>query len=268
MPPQEITNRPSPLPENWLRKFFRSADLDASYRNLDGVRHFHAETMRGRIRSLQLRFADAWNHFDQAQSLISESPKTIPNLVRQFVLEIYSFNNALLERPVSSDCPMAEFSLPPLDPKILDEYPEIRYVLELRRNSEAMLRLHTGELDRARAIYESLLKEKPMNKAELLVVYYLGLAACEAQGGACEKVEDHLESASLAAQTLQKTLNQASAAAQLNAFYKFTGNGQKAMEWKLFLSRLNCPQETISLFTLRAEKIHKRCSEKGRLVLL
>ena len=58
------------------------------------------------------------------------------------------------------------------------------------------------------------------------------------------------------------------AAAQLNAFYKFTGNGQKAMEWKLFLSRLNCPQETISLFTLRAEKIHKRCSEKGRLVLL
>ena len=179
MPPQEITNRPSPLPENWLKKFFRRADLDASYRNLDGVRHFHAETMRGRIRSLQLRFADAWNHFDQAQSLISESPKTIPNLVRQFVLEIYSFNNALLERPVSSDCPMAEFSLPPLDPKILDEYPEIRYVLELRRNSEAMLRLHTGELDRARAIYESLLKEKPMNKAELLVVYYLGLAACQ-----------------------------------------------------------------------------------------
>ena len=96
----------------------------------------------------------------------------------------------------------------------------------------------------------------------------LGLAACEAQGGCAEKVEDHLESASLAAQTLQKTLNQASAAAQLNAFYKFTGNGQKAMEWKLFLSRLNCPQETISLFTLRAEKIHSRCSEKGRLVLL
>ena len=149
MSPQEITNRPSPLPENWLKKFFRRADLKTSYRDLEGVRHFHAETMRGRIRSLQMRFAEAWKHFDHAQALISESPKSIPNLVRQFVLEIYSFNNALLERPVSSDCPMAEFSLPPLDPKILDEYPEIRYVLELRRNSEAMLRLHTGEVDRA-----------------------------------------------------------------------------------------------------------------------
>ena len=267
-PPQEITNRPSPLPENWLKKFFRRADLKTSYRDLEGVRHFHAETMRGRIRSLQMRFAEAWKHFDHAQALISESPKSIPNLVRQFVLEIYSFNNALLERPVSSDCPMAEFSLPPLDPKILDEYPEIRYVLELRRNSEAMLRLHTGEVDRARSIYESLLNDKPMNKAELLVVYYLGLAACEAQNGVTAEAEAHLENASLAAQTLQKILNQASAAAQLNAFYKFTGNGQKAMEWKLFLSRLNCPQETISLFTLRAEKIYNRCSEKGRLVLL
>ena len=110
--------------------------------------------------------------------------------------------------------------------------------------------------------------DKPINKAELLVVYYLGLAACEAQGGVTEEAEAHLENASLAAQTLQKILNQASAAAQLNAFYKFTGNGQKAMEWKLFLSRLSCPQETISLFTLRAEKIYNRCSEKGRLVLL
>ncbi len=268
MPPQEITNRPSPLPKNWLKKFFRNADLETSYQELESVRHFHAETMRGRIRSLQMRFSAAWEHFDRAQSMICEAPRNTPNLVRQFVLEIYSFNNALLERPVSSDCPMAEFSLPPLDPKILDDYPEIRYVLELRRNSEAMLRLHTGELDRARAIYNSLLNEKPMNKAELLVVYYLGLAACEAQSGMNDEVEAHLESSSLAAQTLQKTLNQASAAAQLNAFYKFTGNGQKAMEWKLFLSRLGCPQETIALFTLRAEKIHSRCSEKGRLVLL
>ena len=127
---------------------------------------------------------------------------------------------------------------------------------------------HTVDVDRARSIYESLLNDKPMNKAELLVVYYLGLAACEAQNGVTAEAEAHLENASLAAQTLQKILNQASAAAQLNAFYKFTGNGQKAMEWKLFLNRLSCPQETISLFTLRAEKIYNRCSEKGRLVLL
>ena len=147
MSPQEITNRPSPLPENWLKKFFRNADLEASYQELENVRHFHAETMRGRIRSLQMRFGDAWDHFDRAQSLICKAPGNTPNLVRQFVLEIYSFNNALLERPVSSDCPMAEFSLPPLDPKILDDYPEIRYVLELRRNSEAMLRLQYGAVN-------------------------------------------------------------------------------------------------------------------------
>ena len=75
MPPQEITNRPSPLPENWLKKFFRSADLENSYRELESVRHFHAETMRGRIRSLQMRFSDAWDHFDRAQSLICKAPK-------------------------------------------------------------------------------------------------------------------------------------------------------------------------------------------------
>ena len=68
MSPQEITNRPSPLPKNWLKKFFRNADLETSYRELGSVRHFHAQTMRGRIRSLQMRFGDAWDHFARAQA--------------------------------------------------------------------------------------------------------------------------------------------------------------------------------------------------------
>ena len=50
-------------PKNWITLVTDRCDLDLAFEALDGWDHFHTDTIRGRIRSLQLRPDEAWQHF-------------------------------------------------------------------------------------------------------------------------------------------------------------------------------------------------------------
>ena len=83
-------------PDGWFEEFFDKANLGRSYELLEGLDHFYAATLRGRIRSLQLRTAEAWEHFDEAVELARAAPSTIANLVRQVLLHLYLFEERYL----------------------------------------------------------------------------------------------------------------------------------------------------------------------------
>ena len=92
----------NPLPDGWLHEYMHRADLEKSFQDLDGCRHFHGHTMRGRIRNLQLRIDDAWTQFNRAEAMSLVAEESISNLRRAFVLQVYRFLNALLESPETS----------------------------------------------------------------------------------------------------------------------------------------------------------------------
>lgn len=276
--PSEIQeNTSGPLPEGWRRRLLGQVDLRASFAELEGRQHFVADTMRGYIRSLELRFDDAWEYFDRAYAKANAAAESIPNLVHQFLLNIYCFDNALIESPLNTEgTNLPDLWIPTgLPQHVLDEYPEVRFVIQLRRNSEGILRLHLGDYGEAAEIFEQLIQQNSVQSTtsgrgnlNALMMNYLGLAATQLNLGLADEAFLNLENAALAVQTGGERINQARAAAILKAFYAVLDRPQEAMDWELYLERLPCPPETIVAFLERAQIVQERCHHRSSLVLL
>jgi hypothetical protein len=259
-----------PLPEGWQKRYFEVADLDESYRELEGIDHFYVSALRGLISSQKLEFDQAWDHFDKACDQAEDAEETIPNLVRQFLLEIWRFECALAEGPVDPDARYAADTLPPIPHipnAVLEDFPEVRYVLNQRRFSEALLKLHTGDCFGAASIFKEILRENPDTKPEILFECYTGLAACMESIGLLEEMQRNLYCAELATQVVGWTLNAVQQSARLIAFYRFLDEPEHAKEWEGFLERLTCPQATKDVFLQRCEKLFERSGEAGRLLV-
>lgn len=262
--PQESGPEP-PLPEGWLGAFIARADLSASYAALSGSAHFYAETLRGRIRALELRLDEASRHFERAEDLFAEAPRTTPNLLRRFLLSIYAFDCILLSGPLDPALASLDALIPEVPRRVQEEHPEVAFALEYRRSVEALFRIHVGDSDRAREIYEELLHENTADQ-EQLARYHVGLAAARHNLGLEESSLASLECAGLCLQAGTKLLPQAQVAGILRGAYAYLGLPAEARSWELFLARLPCPQATRDAFLRRGELSTRRSLEVSRLV--
>jgi tetratricopeptide (TPR) repeat protein len=267
----------NPLPDGWRRRFLAEVDLRSSFTELEDCDHFVADTMRGYIRSLELRFNSAWSYFDRAYAKAATAAESIPNLVHQFLLNIYCFDNALIEAPLNTaGANLPDLWVPTEIPQhVLHEYPEVRLVIQLRRNSEGILRLHLGDFCAAAEIFEQLIGENSLQPTvsgrgnlNALMMNYLGLAATQINLGMADEAFVNLENAAFAVQSGGERINQARAATILKAFYTFLERPTEAMDWELYLTRLPCPPDTVAVFLERARIIQERCSLQSSLVLL
>ncbi len=261
----------SPLPAGWLEDIFEKVDLERSFLKLRGLKHFWVEAWKGHIRAEQLRFESAWKYFDRAYEAAQDVEESIPNLVRQFILNIWCFQNALSEAPLADtikDVP--EAWIPELPEEILDEYPEVRRVIHLRRSSEASLRLHLGQYSDAAELYGDLVEEHGCDKDSegSVAFHYLGLAACEYNLDFKDEALKNLENAGLVLTMSGRNWNKIKACSDLFAFYKFIGMDEEANSWDLFMERLPCPQGTRDLYKRRSKLVLDRCLENSTLLLL
>ncbi len=255
------------LPDGWVDRFSSRVDLDASFRELEGLHHFYVETMRGRVRSLQLRFDEAWEHFESATDAVDAAEDSIANLVRQFQLEIFRFENALVEEPLDPDVDVPQFDLPDIPEIVFEEYPEVKYVLSLRVNCEALLRLHIGQYEESHRLYERLGSSD--HRPERLALCYLGRAACQHNlDASSSSVDALLESAALATAAVDVNLYRLLIGSSLISFHEFLGQEEPAQEWRSFLERLPCPPVTTELFVERTRRSLERSRQHGRLLLV
>lgn len=254
----------NPLPSGWLQGFHSRADFERSFAELEGQKHFYAEAMRGHIRSFQLRFAEGWKHFDRAYELSQRAAENIPNLVRQFLLNIYCFEHALLEEPLTDKKQgekMPSLWLPALPDFVLEEYPEVKLVINLRRHAEGILCLHLGKCSQAARVFEGLTRGGGATA-------YLGLAAAQHGMGNGELARSSIENAARILKAGGDTLDRARAAAVLQAFYTFLAEDEEANSWKIFIEGLPCPLETHEVFLRRAGIILERSRAEARLLVL
>jgi tetratricopeptide (TPR) repeat protein len=259
----------NPLPPGWKEEFEDKADLEASFSKLDGRKHFYAEALRGLIRSLQLRFDEAWKHFDKAQELVDDAQENIPNLIREFLLHIWCFENAIVEAPlVETSIDPPALWIPELPPQVMEDYPEVRLVLNMRRQAEAMLRLHLGHWDDAVDLYRELIDDNQKDPGSSLSIYYVGLAACQYNMGMEEEALRNLENAGFACLSDGKTLQRAKLAGILYALYSHLENGEEAESWQSYLHGLPCPQPTKDVFLERGKILLDRCAQRSSLLVL
>jgi len=261
----EESSAESPLPPGWLSAFIARADLAASYQGLEGSTHFYAETLRGRIRALQLRLEEAARHFERAEELFHEAPRTTPNLLRRFLLSIYEFDCILLSGPLDPALASLETLIPEVPRRVQEEHPEVAFVLEFRRSVEGLFRLHVGDAARAKEIYEGLLRDD-LGDQEQLAHYHVGLAAAQHNLGHPSACLESLECAGLCLQAGTKLLPQAQVAGTLRGAYKFLEHNEEALSWELFLGGLPCPQATRDAVLRRGELSISRSVSVSRLV--
>lgn len=260
-------DKDSVLPDGWLDGLFHRADLDASFRGLRRVSHFHAETMRGRIRSLQVRFEEADVHFAKALKKALKTERTIPNLVRQLVLNAYWFENRLLQGPIHGVESPREFRFPDFPEAIRKEYPEVEFVERLRLSAEALLRLHLGEFEISAKIYQDLVEKCRPECDDRLALQYLGLGASLHNLGQTEDALRNLENAGLCIQVGGPLLNRGRIAANLLAAYSCLEQMEMARDWRIFLENLDCPETTKEAMFKRSTLVVERWTRESRLLM-
>jgi hypothetical protein len=258
-----------PLPKGWLEDFFAKADFEQSFQALEGRRGFFPEALRGRIRSLELRLDEGWQHLDAAYKKSARAPETLDNLIRQFTLNVWCFEHALIEGPLDRGATkvLPSFWLPELPPQLLKEYPEVKTIIGVRKYTEALLRLHLGRVKQAASLFEELVEER-RSRPDEVVLCYMGLAACHEQIEGKAAALRRLEEAGLATLASDFCLLRARAAGSLQGMYRFLGREEEAKDWEIFLGRLSCPAETKVAFLGRGELILERSQKQGGLVLL
>ena len=267
------------LPKGWVERLMARADLEHSYQELDGCEHFHAETMRGRIRTLQLRFEDARNHFDRSQELKDDYEETKDNLRRQFLLWIYRFDNALLEQPVDPDVEVDNLVFPPVDrpiviagkvidlPSLLRLHKDVKAAVDQKKHCEALLYLHLGHSQEAREIILSLIRGNPDGQPAQLAGYYTDLAACLYNLDREDEADEQLQNAELATGLIADALPAGMVTAGLIGTYTFLGRKRAAKEWRAYLrTYVKCPRATRDVLLKRARLLVDRCLEHSRLV--
>jgi tetratricopeptide (TPR) repeat protein len=259
----------SPLPAGWLEEFQNKADLQRSYAALQGGEHFYVEAFRGNIKTQQLEFGKAWEHFDRAHEKSAEAEETVPNLVRQFLLNIWCFECALLEAPLAeSRGKVPPLWLPEVPEEVLQDYPEVQLVMDYRLQSEGILRLHLGECEESAAIFESLISRGKGPGEPQVAIYYLGLAACQFNLGEDNEARRNLENAGFAVLTGSRTINQAQSAGLLHGLYSYMHDHEHVRDWAVFIQSLNCPQATKDLSLRRGLVVMERCSAHSGLLVL
>lgn len=259
----------SPLPQGWLEDIFDKADLERSFMRLRGIKHFWIEAWKGHIRAEQLRFESAWKYFDRAYEMAKDVEESIPNLVRQFILNIWCFQNALAEAPLAEtikDIP--EAWIPDLPEEVLSEYPEVRQVIQMRRYSEAKLRLHMGQYTDAAEIFGELIRDEKIDDEAVTVYHYLGLTACEFNLDFRDEALKNLENAGLMLGYGGRTWNKAGSAAIIQAYYKYLKMETEAAEWEAFIERLPCPQATKLIYKKHAALNLERCTQNSMLLFV
>ena len=223
----------TPFPEGWKEEFFKKADLDLSFERLKDCRHFHAHTLRGLIRSLQLRTDEAGKYFSRARKGFLKVEKTAPNLMYVFLLEAFRFENALLEAPVERGLPLPRTRFPELPEEVEQRYSEVVFALNFRKQTEGILRLHIGELEEATELFRELIEEQRESIPDQLACYYMGLGCCEHNLGNEAATARAFEDAGYTVLSYEETFRKVHCAALLTALYQVLENPKVSQEWRL-----------------------------------
>ncbi len=262
--------RHGPLPADWTVDYLEHVDFDRSFAALSGCDHFHAATMRGRIRSLQLEIDAAKNHFKEAVALASQTEdESLTDLKYRFLLNVFRFDHLLLEQPVSQGTALPDSLKSPRVPRVLRaQHPDLRFALNLRDHAHAVLLLHVGDFEEAADMWRALLRDNPDVPADKHIFYHVGLAAALFNHGDRDNALRSAENAGLAVASARRTFHRVHGASLLLALYTFLGEPDEAADWQAFLEHLQCPQLTKDLFLRRADVMLIRSEEASSLLLI
>ena len=258
--------RDQAAPHDWISIVNERADLDLAFETLEGWTHFHTDTIRGRIRSLQLRPVEAWEHFERAEARAQEFTRSVRNVLRRFYLKVYCFENAVIEESASEGASRSKTD-ERLKSLLEADAPESEVATHIRLFNNAVYLLHREEYTRARELFLRLLRESRKRSGDEKSGFYLGAAVAHRALGETAEAERQMENGALSIPALSNTFNMGIYAGSLAALLRIWGRDEEAKEWDEFLVRLRIPPKTAQLFRERSRRILERSSSLKRVFL-
>jgi hypothetical protein len=267
--------------QRWRRLFLDEVDLDAAYESLHGARGSYSEALRGRVRSLQLRSAEAWAHFDRAAELARKEKPTRRRLAERVFTATIRIEHALSENALSDqerewvrDQGQFDDILGPPGGGILDEAdcvedPLSRRVRNLRLQTEGMLALHAGLHERAVESYRRLAEAQRGVLNTPMALAFVGTGAARHNLGADDEARRSFEDA---AWTIQAgdvpLLMQIRVALLLQGAFSVLGSQSEADDWRQFVRAQPIPAKSLEIFERHEKRIIDRCLEAKAILVL
>jgi tetratricopeptide (TPR) repeat protein len=252
-------------PENWL-EVFNECDLDKAFDVLDGWHHFHTDTLRGRVRSLQLRPKEAWKWFSKAESKVMRFENSTKNLYRYFYLKVYCFENSIIEssKPDEGDDRKIDETIREVMSFDVSYSPKAS---QLQKFCRGLRLLHLEEFAQAQRIFSKLIRENSDKVWDEMTAIYLSSAVALYELNLFDKAKRVFENAALSIPVLSAKFNMGLYASIAKALLKIWGREQEAMEWDGFIGVLKIPPKTIEILQERAERILERSESLNRIFL-
>ncbi len=253
--PQKQSDRAAPA--DWMALVNEKCDLDLAFDVLEGWNHFYTDTIRGRIRSLQLRPKEAMAYFELSAERVDDFPNTLRNFLRRFYHKIYVFENSIIaeSEPEGGNPDQTDRFLKDL---MEMEIPETEIALQTRQYHKGLFFLHRGRPEEAKKCFLRIIRQSRDRMGDEKSAYYLGAAAAHKQLGEDKDADKQLEYASLYIPTLENTLNMGIYSTTLAALLQFWERVDEAQEWLDFLGRLKIPGKTREMLLERNRRIVAR----------
>ncbi len=259
-------DRERSAPENWLPLLNDRCDVDLAFQALEGWNHFHTDTNRGRLRSLQLRPVEAWEYFRKAEERAGEYSLSRQNLLRRFCLKFYRFENALIQEsdPESADPELTQSCLKAV---LRDGDSDADLAKQLRAYCRGMYLLHQERYGEAKKVFLRLLDRSRDHATDDRTVFHLAAAVAGRGTDDDEVSERQFEYASLSIPVLESKFNMGLYGGIAGALLRVWDREAEAAEWDAFLVHLKIPSKTADLFRERARRIVERTATLKRVFL-
>jgi tetratricopeptide (TPR) repeat protein len=251
-------------PNDWITLVNDRCDLDQAFNALEDWDHFHTDTIRGRIRSLQLRPAEAWEHFQKAEARADEFGRSLRNLLRRFYLKVYCFENSLIQESQTGGG----------DPAVIEKYhrqlmsvevPDSEVAGQLRMFNQGLFLTHTEDYPAAKKLFRKLLRQSRDRIGDEKTGFYFAAAVVHRALGEEGEAERQLENACLCIPALDNTFNMGHYAGVAIALLSIWEREEEAREWDQFLVRLKIPKKTADIFRERTKRILARSESLKRV---
>ncbi len=241
-------------PESFSFLFLKKIDLEASFSALSGYNHFYSETLRGKIRSLQLKPEEAAIYFEKARKLSQNLELTPQNLNYIFILRTFALDNAVLLEAKRSQGESTELLDREMELFLSFDLPENDITLaQIQMNAIGYYQLLKKEYSASLLTFETLLSESKARFEDMQCNFYCGAAAAAKELGYEEIAARHYENAALGVNTISLPLNIGLFSARLYALLTYWERPQEAELWLERLKMLSCPEASRECFIQRAQ---------------
>jgi tetratricopeptide (TPR) repeat protein len=238
-------------------------DFERAFAALEGWTHFHAETMRGKIRGFQMRLDEAAKHFRTAERLRRSAMPSYRNRLLRFMLRAYAYENAVLR---FGRCP-SEYYGERVDRELRRfcrlPGPDLPVTIQMRIMALALYQLLKRDYDDALETFAELIDESSERIEDQQISFFLGAALASWELGRRGEAERHYESAVLTLDTIREPLKIALFLAKFYALAHHWQRPDDARQWLERLEALSCPPASREVMRERARFLVESATRIG-----